>query len=92
MTQIFRITGPLEAEVRPNEPIKLLEVNGNLVGCGASLADAVWAATGAPARLLGDPELGILRPGAPANITVLDDELRVVRTLVAGAEAFAAVA
>jgi N-acetylglucosamine-6-phosphate deacetylase len=41
---------------------------------------------------LGDPELGILRPGAPANVTVLDDELRVVRTLVAGAEAFAAVA
>jgi N-acetylglucosamine-6-phosphate deacetylase len=64
----------------------------NLVGCGASLADAVWAATGAPARLLGDPELGILRPGAPANIAVLDDELRVVRTLVAGAEAFVATA
>jgi N-acetylglucosamine-6-phosphate deacetylase len=64
----------------------------NLVGCGASFADAIWAATGAPARLLGDPELGILRPGAPANVTVLDDELRVVRTLVAGAEAFAAAA
>jgi N-acetylglucosamine-6-phosphate deacetylase len=64
----------------------------NLVGCGASFADAIWAATGAPARLLGDPELGILRPGAPANVTVLDDELRVVRTLVAGAEAFVAAA
>jgi N-acetylglucosamine-6-phosphate deacetylase len=64
----------------------------NLVGCGASFADAVWAATGAPARLLGDPELGVLRPGAAANITVLDEELRVVRTLVAGAEAFAAAA
>ncbi|MCW2993617.1 MAG: nagA, partial [Conexibacter sp.] len=64
----------------------------NLVGLGASLAEAVWAATGAPARLLGDPSLGILRPGAPANVTVLDDELQVVRTLVAGAEAFAAAA
>ncbi|HWH93513.1 MAG TPA: N-acetylglucosamine-6-phosphate deacetylase [Baekduia sp.] len=64
----------------------------NLAGCGASLADAVWAATGAPARLLGDPELGILRVGGQANITVLDDELRVVRTLVEGAERFAAVA
>jgi N-acetylglucosamine-6-phosphate deacetylase len=64
----------------------------NLVGCGASLAEAVWAATGAPARLLGDPELGVLRPGGPANVTVLDEGLRVVRTLVAGAEAFAAAA
>ncbi len=64
----------------------------NLVGCGASLADAVWAATGAPAGLLGDPELGLLRVGAPANVTVLDDELRVVRTVVGGAEAFAAAA
>src|SRR3954469_12209973 len=64
----------------------------NLVGCGASVAEAVWAATGAPARLLGDPELGILRVGARANITVLDDELRVVRTLVEGAERYATVA
>jgi N-acetylglucosamine-6-phosphate deacetylase len=64
----------------------------NLVGCGASMAEAVWAATGAPARLLGDPELGILRVGAPANVTVLDDDLRVVRTLVEGVERFAAVA
>jgi N-acetylglucosamine-6-phosphate deacetylase len=64
----------------------------NLVGCGASFAEAVWAATGAPARLLGDPELGVLRVGAPANVAVLDEELRVVRTLVGGAEAFAAVA
>ncbi|MCW2984579.1 MAG: nagA [Conexibacter sp.] len=64
----------------------------NLVGCGASVAEAVWAATGAPARLLGDPGLGILRVGGPANITVLDDDLRVERTLVEGAEQFAAVA
>lgn len=64
----------------------------NLHGCGATLAEAIWAATGAPARLLGDPELGILRVGARANITVLDDDLRVLRTLVEGVEQFAAVA
>jgi N-acetylglucosamine-6-phosphate deacetylase len=62
----------------------------NLVGCGASLADAVHAATAAPASLLGRPELGVLRPGAPADITVLDDELRVLRTLVGGVERYAA--
>jgi N-acetylglucosamine-6-phosphate deacetylase len=64
----------------------------NLHGCGASLADAVHAATAAPARLLGRPDLGVLRPGATADITVLDDELRVVRTIVGGAERFAAAA
>jgi N-acetylglucosamine-6-phosphate deacetylase len=64
----------------------------NLVGCGASLADAVHAATVAPARLLGRSDLGLLRPGAAADITVLDDELHVVRTLVAGSEQYAAAA
>jgi N-acetylglucosamine-6-phosphate deacetylase len=63
----------------------------NLHACGATLAEAVHAATLAPARLLGgDPALGLLRPGARADITVLDDDLRVLRTLVGGAEAFAA--
>jgi N-acetylglucosamine-6-phosphate deacetylase len=61
----------------------------NLHACGATLPEAVWAATGAPARLLGDPELGVLRVGARADVAVLDDDLRVVRTLVGGAERFA---
>jgi N-acetylglucosamine-6-phosphate deacetylase len=61
----------------------------NLVASGASLADAVHAASAAPARLLGREDLGALLPGAPAHVAVLDDELRVVRTLVGGSEAFA---
>jgi N-acetylglucosamine-6-phosphate deacetylase len=59
----------------------------NLVASGAALADAVHAASTAPARLLGREDLGALRPGAPAHLAVLDDELRVRRTLVAGVDA-----
>jgi N-acetylglucosamine-6-phosphate deacetylase len=61
----------------------------NMVASGASLAQALHAASGAPARLLGRADLGQLRPGAPAHLTVLDDELQPVRTLVGGVEAFA---
>jgi hypothetical protein len=34
MTQIFRLTGSADVECRPNEPIKLLEVNENTVPSG----------------------------------------------------------
>jgi N-acetylglucosamine-6-phosphate deacetylase len=61
----------------------------NLVGYGASLAEAVHAAAVAPAHLLGRGDLGSLRPGAPAHVAVLDEALRVTRTLVGGREAFA---
>jgi N-acetylglucosamine-6-phosphate deacetylase len=61
----------------------------NLVASGASLASAVHAASAAPARLLGRDDLGVLQPGAPAHVTVLDGDLRPVRTLVGGVEAFA---
>jgi N-acetylglucosamine-6-phosphate deacetylase len=56
----------------------------NLVSWGATLAEAVHAASTAPARLLGRRDLGRLEPGAPANLTVLDDSLEVVRTLGRG--------
>src|SRR6185295_12954937 len=55
-----------------------------LVALGAPLSEAVAAATLAPARLLGRDDLGRLEPGLPADVAVLDDNLRVVRTLVAG--------
>jgi N-acetylglucosamine-6-phosphate deacetylase len=61
----------------------------NLVSSGASLAAAAHAASTAPARLLGRDDLGALRPGGPAHVAVVDDDLEVTRTVVAGAEAFA---
>jgi N-acetylglucosamine-6-phosphate deacetylase len=50
----------------------------------------VGAATRAPARLLGRPDLGELRVGGNADIVVLDGSLEVARTLVAGGEVYAA--
>jgi N-acetylglucosamine-6-phosphate deacetylase len=61
----------------------------NLVRSGAEMAEAVHAAATAPALLLGRDDLGVLRPGAPAHVAVLDEDLRVVRTVVGGVEAFA---
>ncbi len=61
----------------------------NLIASGAALEDAVHAASTAPARLLGRDDLGVLRPGATANIAVLNDRLEVERTVVGGREAFA---
>jgi N-acetylglucosamine-6-phosphate deacetylase len=62
----------------------------NLVGVGATVPQAVAAASAAPARLIGHPELGTMRPGTPADVVVIEDDLRVVRTLVDGIEVFAA--
>jgi N-acetylglucosamine-6-phosphate deacetylase len=56
-----------------------------LVESGAMLAEAVHAVSRAPALLAGHPELGLLEPGAPADIAILDDDLRVRQTLVGGA-------
>ena len=61
----------------------------NLVGLGASLPDAVAAATAVPARVVRRPDLGELRPGGVADIAVLDDALCVTRTYVGGVETFA---
>ncbi|WP_018330239.1 N-acetylglucosamine-6-phosphate deacetylase [Actinomycetospora chiangmaiensis] len=69
-----------------------------LVGCvrvavaaEVDLAAALVAATATPARLLGPahrphPDLGVLRPGGVADVTVLDDALAVTRVLLGGEE------
>jgi N-acetylglucosamine-6-phosphate deacetylase len=70
--------GPLDAALR------------RLVRLGAPLAEAVHAASRAPALLAGRPDLGRVAPDGPADVTVLDADLRVVRTLVGGLERFVA--
>jgi N-acetylglucosamine-6-phosphate deacetylase len=58
----------------------------NLVTLGASELQALLAATRAPARLLAQPAIGTLAPGAPADIVVIDDRLEVRATYVDGHE------
>jgi N-acetylglucosamine-6-phosphate deacetylase len=58
----------------------------NLVAYGVDVLDAVAAAGAAPARLLRRDDLGVLRVGGPAHVTVLDDRLEVTRTLIGGRE------
>jgi N-acetylglucosamine-6-phosphate deacetylase len=62
----------------------------NLVGLGATLAQAVHCAARTPALLAGREDLGTLAEGGPADIAVLDDNMRVARTFVGGEEVFTA--
>ncbi len=62
----------------------------NVVSLGVPLPDAVRGAAAVPARLVGRPELATLQPATPADIAVLDEELAVMRTVVAGREVWAA--
>jgi len=49
-----------------------------------SLSEAVRMATLNPARVIGEEGRGIIEPGAAADLVLLDDDLRVVTTFVAG--------
>jgi len=57
---------------------------------GATLEQAVDAATRVPARLAGRPDLGTLAPGAAADVVILDDNVEIRRVVAAGAERVAA--
>lgn len=56
----------------------------NLVALGVPETDAIRAATATPARTLGRDDVGIIRPGGPADLVVLDDRLEVQDVLVGG--------
>jgi N-acetylglucosamine-6-phosphate deacetylase len=51
---------------------------------GATPEEAIGAASEVPARLLSRPDLGVLQPGNPADLVVLDESMQVSRTMVGG--------
>ncbi|MGH3071680.1 MAG: N-acetylglucosamine-6-phosphate deacetylase [Gaiellaceae bacterium] len=65
--------------------LTLIEAVRRLHGLGVPLADAVGAATSVPAKVVRRPNLGNLRPGADADVVVLDDDLE-IRTVFVGGE------
>jgi N-acetylglucosamine-6-phosphate deacetylase len=53
-----------------------------------SIADALTMASAVPARLVGRDDLGVLEPGAQADLVVLDPNLAVTETWIAGERVF----
>jgi N-acetylglucosamine-6-phosphate deacetylase len=64
--------------------LTMIDAVRNLHALGISFEDAVGAATAVPARIVGRPDLGVLEPGAAADIVVLDDRLEIVNVVCAG--------
>lgn len=62
----------------------MLEAVRRLCAVGATLPEAAGAAATVPARIARRPELGMLRPGAAADVVVLDGGLELQRVVVAG--------
>jgi N-acetylglucosamine-6-phosphate deacetylase len=65
--------------------LTMIEAVRNLHALGVPLADALAAAASTPARVLGEPSLGRIGVGLPADLIVLDDRLELERVLVGGA-------
>ena len=55
-----------------------------LVELGVPIGEAVDAVTRTPARVVGRNDAGVLRPGAAADLVVLDDDFAVASVLVGG--------
>ena len=56
----------------------------NAVELGIAPVDALRAATATPAALLGRDDVGVLRPGTRADVTIFGDDLVLQETLLAG--------
>lgn len=86
------------AEVQVEDGVARLAANGsiaggtaamadlvrNAVGAGVRLADAVNAAAAVPAGVLGRSDLGVLAPGAAADLMVLNETLEPLRVMRRG--------
>ncbi|HZR94476.1 MAG TPA: N-acetylglucosamine-6-phosphate deacetylase [Gaiellaceae bacterium] len=87
--------GDVEIEINGGVPVRedgvlagtvltMIEAVRNLHALGIPLEDAVGAATVVPARIIGRSDVGVLEPGGPADVVVLDDRLDIVRVLCRG--------
>ncbi|MBX5473684.1 MAG: N-acetylglucosamine-6-phosphate deacetylase [Thermoleophilia bacterium] len=64
--------------------LTMIDAVRNLHALGIPLEDAIGAATVAPAAFLGRADVGVLEPGGPADVVVLDDRLEIASVLCAG--------
>ena len=64
--------------------LTMIDAVRNLHALGVPFEQAVGAATEVPARFLGREDIGLLEPGAPADVVVLDDRLEIQAVLCAG--------
>lgn len=64
--------------------LTMIDAVRNLHALGVPFEDAVGAATEVPARLLGRTDIGVLEPGAAADVVVLDDRLEIQSVLCSG--------
>jgi N-acetylglucosamine-6-phosphate deacetylase len=64
--------------------LTMVDAVRNLHALGVPLEDAVGAATAVPAAFLGRADVGVLEPGGPADVVVLDDRLEIVSVLCHG--------
>jgi N-acetylglucosamine-6-phosphate deacetylase len=87
--------GDIEIDVTHGVPVRgdgvlagtvltMIDAVRNLHALGIPFEQAVGAATTVPARILGRNDLGVLEPGGPADIVVLDDRLEIIRVLCGG--------
>lgn len=66
--------------------LTMIDAVRNLHALGVPLEPAVGAATEVPARFIGRTDVGVLEPGGPADIVVLDDRLEIQAVLCAGSD------
>jgi N-acetylglucosamine-6-phosphate deacetylase len=91
-TQVSVVDGAapiLEDGTLAGTVLTMIDAVRNLHLLGVPLEQAVGAASSVPARLLGRSDVGVLEPGAPADVVVLDDRVEIVTVVSRGDAAVA---